>query len=129
MGGKIPVIALNAVVSIVAIISIYREGGILKRLRATPLRPQTILGAHVIVKLLLTTVTLGAMALAGRRLYPASIDLPMLSFVFALLFTTAITASVQAQTSFSIDWNGPTVGIGDCSGVAPITSAIARSSL
>ena len=63
-------IALNAVVSIVAIILIYREGGILKRLRATPLRPQTILGAHVIVKLLLTTVTLGAMALAGRRLYP-----------------------------------------------------------
>ena len=87
-------IALNAVVSIVAIILIYREGGILKRLRATPLRPQTILGAHVIVKLLLTTVTLGAMALAGRRLYPASIDLPVLSFVLALLFTTATLLSI-----------------------------------
>jgi ABC-2 type transport system permease protein len=87
-------IALNAVVSIVAIISIYREGGILKRLRATPLRPQTILGAHVIVKLLLTTITLGAMALAGRRLYPASIDIPVLSFVLALLFTTATLLSI-----------------------------------
>ena len=30
-------IALNAVLSLVAIIAIYREGGILKRLRATPL--------------------------------------------------------------------------------------------
>src|SRR5688500_19370723 len=47
-------IALNAVISLVSIIAIYREGGILKRLRATPLRPRTILTAHVIVKLALT---------------------------------------------------------------------------
>src|SRR5580704_16577232 len=33
-------ISLSAVLSLVTIISIYREGGILKRLRATPLRPQ-----------------------------------------------------------------------------------------
>ena len=36
-------ISISAVLSLVTIISIYREGGILKRLRATPLRPQTIL--------------------------------------------------------------------------------------
>ena len=36
-------IALSAVLSLVTIIAIYREGGILKRLRATPLRPHTIL--------------------------------------------------------------------------------------
>ncbi len=46
-------IAISAVLSLVTIISIYREGGILKRLRATPLRPQTILSAHVLVKLML----------------------------------------------------------------------------
>ena len=44
-------IAVGAVLSLVTIISIYREGGILKRLRATPLHPETILSAHVIVKL------------------------------------------------------------------------------
>ena len=38
-------IAVNAVLSLVAVISIYREGGILKRLRATPLSPLTILSA------------------------------------------------------------------------------------
>src|SRR5262245_23314960 len=32
-------IAASAVLSLVAIIAIYREGGILRRLRATPLRP------------------------------------------------------------------------------------------
>src|SRR5437899_6950528 len=47
-------LALGAVTSLVAIVSIYREGGILKRLRATPLQPLTILSAHVIVKLLFT---------------------------------------------------------------------------
>src|SRR5438105_9556568 len=51
-------IALNAVLSLITIISIYREAGILKRLRATPLRPFTILTAHVIVKLVFTALTL-----------------------------------------------------------------------
>ena len=46
-------IVLSAVQSLVAIMAIYREGGILKRLRATPLSPVTILSAHVLVKLVL----------------------------------------------------------------------------
>ena len=33
-------ISLSAVLSFITIIAIYREGGILKRLRATPLRPK-----------------------------------------------------------------------------------------
>src|SRR5258705_11622848 len=37
------VIAINAVQSLLQIMAIYREGGILKRLRATPLSPVTIL--------------------------------------------------------------------------------------
>src|SRR5215813_13649885 len=63
-------IALSGVLSLVTIISIYREGGILKRLRATPLRPQSILTAHVLVKLTFTAFTLILMLLAGRRYYP-----------------------------------------------------------
>ena len=81
-------IALSAVVSLVTIISIYREGGILKRLRATPLRPSTILTSHVLVKLLFTALTLALMVAAGRRYYPASIDVPVIGFTVALLFST-----------------------------------------
>ena len=81
-------IATNAVLSLVTIISIYREGGILKRLRATPLRPQTILSAHVIVKLILTAITLMLLVLAGRRYYPAGFDVPVVSFTIALLIST-----------------------------------------
>jgi len=81
-------IALSAVLSLVTVISIYREGGILKRLRATPLRPVTILTAHVIVKLLLTAVTLALMMLAGKRYYPVDVQAPVVGFTVALLFST-----------------------------------------
>jgi len=81
-------IALSAVLSLVTIISIYREGGILKRLRATPLRPHTILAAHVIVKLILTASTLALMVLAGKRYYPVGVHVPFFSFTIALLIST-----------------------------------------
>jgi len=92
-GANLPVlvallISVSAVLSLITIISIYREGGILKRLRATPLRPQTILSAHVIVKLLLTATTLVLMFLAGKRYFPSGAHVPWFSFTIALLIST-----------------------------------------
>lgn len=87
-------IAISAVLSLVTIISIYREGGILKRLRATPLRPHTILTAHVFVKLLLTAATLLLMVLAGRRYYPVGIHPPLFAFTIALLISTFSILSI-----------------------------------
>jgi ABC-2 type transport system permease protein len=81
-------IALSGVLSLVTIISIYREGGILKRLRATPLRPQTILTAHVLVKLTLTLVTMALMVAAGKRYYPINVDVPIFGFAIALMIST-----------------------------------------
>src|SRR5450432_4462171 len=81
-------ISISTVLSLVTIICIYREGGILKRLRATPLRPHTILTAHVIVKLLLTAATLALMVLAGKRYYPSGIHVPLFGFTIALLIST-----------------------------------------
>lgn len=81
-------IALSGVVSLVTIISIYREGGILKRLRATPLRPQTILTAHVLVKLALTALSMALMVLAGKRYYPIHVVFPVFGFTAAVLIST-----------------------------------------
>jgi ABC-2 type transport system permease protein len=86
--------AIGAVTSLVAIIAIYRESGILKRLRATPLRPYTILSAHVLAKMIFTAVTLGLMVLAGRRFYPPGLRAPVLSFALAVLFSTLSILSV-----------------------------------
>jgi ABC-2 type transport system permease protein len=127
VGVEIPVlgallISMSAVLSLITIISIYREGGILKRLRATPLRPVTILAAHVLVKLLLTAFTLALMGLAGRRFYPTTLHVPALSFALALLVSTVsllaigfIVASVVPTARFAQPVGGllvyPLVGV------------------
>jgi ABC-2 type transport system permease protein len=87
-------IALNAVLSLVTIVAIYREGGILKRLRATPLRSHTILTAHVLVKLLLTGVTLGLTLLAAGRTHPVVLDARLLGFFAALVISTVSLLSM-----------------------------------
>ena len=87
-------IAISAVLSLVAVMAIYREGGILKRLRATPLRPATILTAHVLVKLLFTGLTLALMVAGGRRYYPVDAAVPLLSFSGGVLFSTVSILSL-----------------------------------
>jgi ABC-2 type transport system permease protein len=87
-------IAFSAVLSLVTIISIYREGGILKRLRATPLRSHTILTAHVIVKLVQTGLTLSLLIVAGKRYLPVGVEIPVVSFTLALLLSTLAILSL-----------------------------------
>ena len=81
-------IAIGAVLSLVAIIAIYREGGILKRLRATPLSPITILGSHVVVKLFFTVIGLGLLVLVGRQTFPGAMRVPVVSFTAAVMLST-----------------------------------------
>ena len=134
-------IAVSSVLSLVTIISIYREGGILKRLRATPLRPQTILTAHVIVKLMLTAATLGLMVLAGKRYYPVGFHAPLLSFTIALLISTLsilsigfLIASIVPTARFAQPIGGailyPMIGFSGLftpvSSMPPVLQALAR---
>jgi ABC-2 type transport system permease protein len=81
-------IAISAVQSLTAIISIYREGGILKRLRSTPLSPVTIMGAQVVVKLGFTVISLTLLLLAGKRLFPGVMQVNVFSFTLAVLLGT-----------------------------------------
>ncbi|HTU99561.1 MAG TPA: ABC transporter permease [Luteitalea sp.] len=98
LGSDLPVfaavmMALSACISLVAVIAIYREGGILKRLRATPLRPTAILLAHVFVKLGFTALSLVLLVLVGARSMPTA-SAPWLSFTVALLYTTLCLLAV-----------------------------------
>ena len=119
------VIAVSAVMSLIAIISIYREGGILKRLRATPLSPVTILGAHVFVKLLFTVLSLGLLVLAGRRIIPGAIDVNLASFTAALLLSTLSILSL----GFLIASIVPTARFAQPIGAAVLYPMIAISGL
>ncbi|MBA2354893.1 MAG: ABC transporter permease [Acidobacteria bacterium] len=87
-------IAMSAIISLVSIIAIYREGGILKRLRATPLQPTTILLAHVLVKLGFTALSLVVLVLLGMRsVSPGQAAAPF-AFGLALLFVTFTLLSI-----------------------------------
>lgn len=101
-------ISISAVQSLVTIVAIYREGGILKRLRATPLRPLTILSAHVLVKLLFTATTLTLTMVAGRRFLPPDTPVPWLSFglatvagMFGMLALGFLLASLAPTARFA----------------------------
>jgi ABC-2 type transport system permease protein len=101
-------ISINAALSLIAVISIYREGGILKRLRATPLRPAVILGAQVLVKLFFTGITLLLLILAGRRFYPVPLHAHVAGFALAVVVTTVailcmgfVIASMVATARFA----------------------------
>lgn len=111
--GTLPILAillitLGNVLSLTAIVSIYREGGILRRLKATPLRPQTILAAHVIVKLLLSAITLGLLVAAGKTLaageptaHPLSFALAMILSMVSILSIGFVIASVVPTARFA----------------------------
>lgn len=101
-------IAIGAVLSLTTIIAIYREGGILKRLKATPVSPLVILSTHVAVKLVLTSVTLALMAVAGRRFYsgppppaPLSFFVGVILVSVSLLSLGFILASVVRTARFA----------------------------
>ena len=104
-------IALSAVTSLVTIISIYREGGILKRLRATPVRPQTILTAHVIVKLLLSVATARfAQSIGTAILYPmigvCGLFVPVQSLPPTLQAVARVTPLTYAVSLLQGIWKG-----------------------
>lgn len=63
------IIATSGLLSLTISMASYREQGILRRLRATPLRPQAILGAQVIVIFLITLLGMVLLVIAGRLVY------------------------------------------------------------
>lgn len=87
-------IGISNVTSLITIISIYREGGILKRLRATPLRPYTILSAHVIVKLVITAISLSLLVLVGKSYGALEPNLNVFSFALALILSFTSLMSI-----------------------------------
>ena len=107
------IIATAGLLSLTIQISIYREKGVLRRLKATPLRPQTILTAQVIVIFLITALGMALLVIAGKIVYGlrfdgnpfdvlagfvlSSLSFFALGFVLASLIPTARTAQAVAM--------------------------------
>lgn len=110
------IIATSGLLSLTISMASYREQGILRRLRATPLRPQAILGAQVIVIFLMTLLGMVLLVIAGRLVYGlrfegnpfnvlaafvlSSMSFFALGFVLAGLLPTARTAQIVGMALF-----------------------------
>jgi ABC-2 type transport system permease protein len=110
------IIATSGLLSLTISMASYRERGILRRLKATPLRPQTILGAQVIVIFLMTALGMILLVIAGKVVYDlrfngsplnvlaafvlSSLSFFALGFVLAGLLPTPRTAQIVAMVLF-----------------------------
>jgi ABC-2 type transport system permease protein len=110
------IIGTTGIMSLTITMSAYREKGILRRLRATPLRPEVILAGQVVVNFSMTVLGMVLLILAGILVYglrfdgnPFSVALAFLlgslsffslGFVLAGVMPTARTGQVVAMVIF-----------------------------
>jgi ABC-2 type transport system permease protein len=104
------VIAISSLASLPIGLASYRERGILRRFRATPVSPATVLGAQLVTQFAMTLLGMGLLVAAGKVLFHmrfegnalsvlAAFSLSCLSFfaigmVLAGLLPNARTASI-----------------------------------
>ncbi len=110
------IIGTTGLMCLATVVATYREKGVLRRLRATPVRPQTILAAQLAVHFLMTAVGIAALVLAGVLLYDLALHGSLLSllpafvlsclsifgvgFVLAGVMPTARSAQITAMVLF-----------------------------
>ena len=104
------IIATSGLMSITITMAAYREKGVLRRLRTTPISPFVVLAAQVIVVFLMTSLGMVLLIVAGKLVYHMRFDGNALSvlagfvlcslsffalgFILAGLMPTARTAQV-----------------------------------
>lgn len=68
------IIATTGLLSLTITMASYRENGILRRLRTTPIHSFTLLASHVTVLFLMTTIGMVFLILAGKFVYSMRFD-------------------------------------------------------
>ena len=82
------IIGTTGIMGLTITISTYRENGILRRLRTTPIKPQVILSAQVIVIFLMTLAGMLLLILAGNLVYNLRFDGNPLSIALAFILSS-----------------------------------------
>lgn len=82
------VIGTVGLIGIPTTIASYRETGALRRLRATPLHPSTILGAQVIVNLLMTMLGIALLLVTALLVFGMKLPDDALTITAALIFSS-----------------------------------------
>jgi len=82
------IIGTTGIMGLTITMSTYREKGILRRLRITPLRPQVILIAQVVVFFLMTVAGMLLLFLAGKLVYNLRFDGDPLTVALAFMLSS-----------------------------------------
>ncbi len=79
------IIGTTGIMVLTVTMSAYREKGVLRRLRATPLQPQVIVIAQVVVIFMMTVAGMLLLILAGKLVYNLRFDGNLLSVALAFI--------------------------------------------
>lgn len=78
-----------AFTSLPAVIADYRARGILRRMRTTPVRPQAVLGAHLLMSLLISLLTLIILVLIATQALDVALPANLIGYLGAYLLMAA----------------------------------------
>jgi ABC-2 type transport system permease protein len=81
------IIAVSAFISLIINLANYRERGILRRFRATPVRPAVILGAQLIMQFVMTLAGMVLLIVAGKIFFGLRFDGNALSVLGAFILS------------------------------------------
>ena len=82
------IIATSGLIGLTIILSTYREKGILRRLKATPLTPWTILTSQVLVIFLMTTLGMVLLVVAAKLVYNLKFDGSLINVLLAFILSS-----------------------------------------
>ena len=79
------IIGTTGMIGLPIALSVYREKGVLRRFRATPLKPVTVLGSQVLVNLAVSLVGMVALVVAGVIVYDLTLPAAPLGALLAII--------------------------------------------
>ena len=82
------IIGTVGLIGIPITLAAYREQGVLRRLRATPLHPSVVLGAHVLVNLFMTALGIALLLVTARLVYDLRLPAAPLSVTLAFVLAS-----------------------------------------
>lgn len=87
-------IAMVALTNLPQHLATYREKGVLRRLRTTPITPTVLLGAHLLMCVLITAITSLAVLILGVLAFDVALPQNLLGHLLAFVLTAMATLSV-----------------------------------
>ncbi|UFU05706.1 ABC transporter permease [Ruania halotolerans] len=87
-------IAMVALANLPQHLATYREKGVLRRMRTTPITPTVLLGAHLLMCVLVTAITSLAVLTLGALAFDVALPQNLLGYLLAFALTALATLSV-----------------------------------